>query len=57
MLKKDRPCAWCGKSYEDHDDFRGYNVPVPRVPCSLLKSGYRPKLWQDGIDPWFQFAF
>lgn len=36
-------CIWCGKSYGEHLDRRGLNDPVPRVPCTLLKSGFRSK--------------
>lgn len=36
-----RPCAWCGKTLNEHEeDYPGR--PVPRVPCLLLKSGYKP---------------
>lgn len=36
-------CIWCGKSYGEHLDSRGLNEPVPRVPCTLLKSGFKSK--------------
>ena len=37
-----RPCVWCGKQLEEHeDDYEGR--PKPRVPCLLLKNGYAPR--------------
>lgn len=41
-MTEDR-CAWCGKTYEEHEDRRDMYEPVPRVPCLLLKIGFRPK--------------
>ncbi len=36
-------CTWCGKTMEEHDDPRPKDAPVPRVPCLLLKSGFKAK--------------
>lgn len=37
-----RPCLFCGRKLNEHEDQRAEGQPVPRVPCLLLKSGYRP---------------
>lgn len=34
---------WCGEEYSEHKDERTPTASVPRVPCLLLKSGFREK--------------
>jgi len=34
-------CMYCGKTYEEH---KGYPIPegsTPKIPCALLKSGFK----------------
>jgi hypothetical protein len=33
-------CRWCGKELDEHLVTRPANAPVPRMPCSGLRSFY-----------------
>ena len=41
--EKSGNCMWCGELYNKHLDSRDPNEAVPRVPCTLLKSGFLTK--------------
>lgn len=44
-----RPCLFCGKKLAEHEESRPEGSAVPRVPCLLLKSGYRPLSMNDAF--------
>ncbi len=48
-MKSPARCAWCGRTYEEHETFRAPNAPVPRVPCLLLRNGYVPSAAADQL--------
>lgn len=44
------PCQLCGKRFDEHLRSRPEGVPVPRVPCLGLKSGFSEKASPVGVD-------